>query len=128
MGRAAVDRAAPNDRCTLCSPSKACAWHATRDPVELGRLMLTTLRRRATIGLADLFEALFAQTTNLPDPAYDLISVMSPKPLQQEFKRLLEGDSFSTDQLRRLAAVSLALATLYETQADDGDDDDDEEG
>lgn len=115
--------AAPHLKCSVCTEQKACAWHAARTPDDFMRVTMQTLQRRALGGLSDLFEAAFATLFDLPDASLDLVADASPKALAEEFARLLEVERYNTDQLRRLAAVALALAVHYEAVDEDDEED-----
>lgn len=113
--------------CRLCeaSSAKKCAFHqcAERSPNDPKQLLNSLLKKHKTSGFVQFFAVgldLFERATaaHFQDCEVDLERVVSTKKLEELLAKISQKPEFSTDDLRDLAAVSLAYAFALEGTED----------
>lgn len=122
----------PVDGCPACARGRTCPYHSARSSEELTERFGQDLARAGCTAVADFYSAGFAALELLPTAALSEAvksGDLDTADLQAEMGKLSRRRELSSEDFRRLAAVSLALATAIDVQDsyDDSDDDDQED-
>jgi hypothetical protein len=113
-----------DEACALCSPRRACEFHAAGSVQELGRAVVAGIRKKGAMALARFVTSAIAGIERGISPEIlDAIGDLEVTELESYVQRKLSAKAeMSPNDLRELAGCFIALAIL----ADDEEEEEDE--
>lgn len=119
----------PVPGCPACARGRVCPYHSARSSEDLTKRFGEDLARMGCTAVADFYGAGFAALELLPVACLSHVvkaEDLDTEGLQAEMAKLSRKRELTADDFRRLAAVSLALATAIDVQDSyQGEDEDD---
>lgn len=109
----------PVPGCPACARGRVCPYHSAKSSEELTQRFGEDLAREGCTVVADFYGAGFAALELLPVACLSQVvreEDLDTSKLQEEMAKLSRKRELSADDFRRLAAVSLALATAIDVQ------------
>ncbi len=103
--------------CLLCDDDAPCAFHGATNPVELAQAFVSELKAHKALGFGRMLLASLAGVENsLPARVTGVLRHLDSQPLQTRLTDLLKGNHLTADDLREIAALSLAWAMIADAR------------
>lgn len=110
-----------DNACALCSPRRACEFHAANDVEELLGAVIAATKKKGAIALARFItSAIAGLEKRIPPEILDTIDDLDMGDLQKYVQRKLSSKAeMSPSDLRELAGCFIALAILADEDEDE---------